>query len=165
MPDILIVELKVELEEFSRDTDRMQFNEFELGDIVSEILLFVSDIHFAEMGVESLQTQFRHLHASREGDEDRVFDDGEIMSHAIAKLANAMVQKFKDLNAYLPDGNLPFGFKEWLVQNETPVFTKLLDYKPKIEKEEDEFDPNRWHESRIPDSDPEHVYEGTVVEG
>lgn len=160
VPDAIILEFVNEIREFNEATSYMRVCEFELDEILSEILLFISDRNFVDTGVEELAQQFRLIHGRNcdDGHEDLI-SDGVIMGDAVTTLAHAMASKFKDLELYLLDGNLPFSYKECLVDDTAFVFAKLLDYKPIVEREEDEYDPNRWHESRVPDSDFGHVGE------
>jgi len=166
------MEFRDEIQVFNEATADMRVCEYSINEVLAEILLFVSDKDFIDTGIEDLSKQFRLIHGRNndegEVDEDNkrfIESDGNIMGDAVANLAHSMVARFKDLELYLTDGNLPFEFKECLVPDLAYVFVKQTDFKPTIEREEDEYNPNCWHESRIPDSDPEHVYEGSVVEG
>lgn len=167
VPDVLILDVVDEMRDFNEAISHLRVCEFELDEIMSEVILFISDKEFIDTGIEDLAKQFRLIHGRHndEGDVDLVAD-GDIMADAVANLAHSLVWRFKELDMYLVDGNLPYAYKESLLGENSFVFTKFLDYKPQVELERDaiEYDPNRWHESRIPDSDPEHVYEGRVVE-
>jgi hypothetical protein len=154
VPDTLILEMPDAIKQFQEDTSEMQVAEYNLAEVISEIMLFIGDGEFANMGIEQLEGHFRQMYVN--GDN---YADGRIMGRAVAVLAQSLVNIFKSIKAYMPDGNLPFDFHKWVVRDEVIVFTKLLDYKPTINKEDNEYDPNRWYEYRTPDSDQGHVGE------
>lgn len=154
VPDALILEMPDVIRTFMEETADMQVGEYNLAEVISEVMLFISDHEFVNVGIEELRKHFQQMYMN--GDEQW---DGVIMANAVVNMAQKMVKIFEDIKAYMPDGNLPFDFHQWVVRNDTIVFTKLLDYQSQINKEEHEYDPNRWYESRTPDGDQGHVGE------
>lgn len=128
IPELLVVELKEELEIFFEETANIHECDYDLDVIVKEIMMFISDNNFVTSGLQMLKTNITDCHSQANG---YAPDDGEALGNATYKLGLALFQKFNGMNAYLNDGTLPFEFSRWIDYKTllpVPVFKKCLDY-------------------------------------
>lgn len=96
--------------------------------VVGEILLYISDINYAEIGLEAMERDLIDMHCPSNGYGP---EDGMALATASTVLGKKMLQRFKDINAYLSDGTLPYEFDQWIRKTSyapTPVLRKCLDY-------------------------------------
>ena len=124
VPDSLIIDIRDELVQFQTDAADLRDVEYYNDELVTEVLLFISDRNYLQTGIEDLRKHFYHM-LVRDGHHF----DAEVFSKAVVKLATALSTRLIALGAYMADGNLPFEIKKWITTSE-PVLTKNLDYMP-----------------------------------
>jgi hypothetical protein len=124
----LILELDDALTEFFDDTANMAHDTYSIRDLVSEAVMYISDEHMIEYGLQALRTDVEYYHSQGSG---FGVEDGVTLGKATQKLGKAMHQKFVALKAYLPDGSLPFVFTQFMNPDAylpVPVMVKCLDF-------------------------------------
>lgn len=130
IPDLLVFEIDKELETFFESTADLPKGEYDIDLLVSEVLLHISHRAFLEEGLHELQNQMREVYSQEKGFS---LVDGPIMAESAVQLGRGMVKKFDAINAYLPDGTLPYQFKKFIntyCYTPIPVLEKCLDFLP-----------------------------------
>lgn len=78
--------------------------EYSLDEVLNEILMYISHIHYAEDGLQALAQSIRECHRSEYG-----FTDGELLATAAKKLGASMLARFEALRMYdFGEGILPY---------------------------------------------------------
>lgn len=124
VPPGIIVDLDPEISVFYNESANMREFEANPDEIMEEILMHICHEHFARDGLDALGEDIKYYHTRENG-----IEDGECLAAAATKLGHAMVDRFKTMGAYLPDGTLPFEMKGWLGDT-TVILGKCLDYVP-----------------------------------
>jgi hypothetical protein len=128
IPNLLVFEINSELETFFEETCNMARGEYDIDLLLAEALLYISDRNYLEPGLEALHAQLLDCHSQERGFSPH---DGPVLAEASVKLARSMSQKFDHLGAYLPDGTLPFQFKNFTdiySYTPTPVLERCLEF-------------------------------------
>ncbi len=106
----------------------MHQSEYSIDMVVQEILLYIADINFAEIGLQAMERDLEMCHNVSNGYPP---ETGRVLAKASTILGRKLVQRFIDIGAYLSDGTLPFEMFKWIRTSSyapTPVLRKCLDY-------------------------------------
>ena len=116
-PNRVIVDLRGPIEEFYNCVDKIPDYEWYIDEMLTEVLGYINDTAYIEVGIESLG-EFISEHLGSDGIE---------IAQSAKSLAMGLYQYFWAHGMYLSTGELPYEFSKVWVDRFCPVMQKKQD--------------------------------------